>query len=135
MPSSACSIDRPYRNNDIPSIAITIARAATLPGMKTLGDRVKWAREYAKLTQPELCKKVGMSQSRLWALENAPTPKGPTFIVKIALACRVSAYWLETGKGAREMGALEATILGLPDAEQREWLAMIKARNSTKGVT
>lgn len=100
--------------------------------MRTLGDRVRWAREHAGMSQPELAKKIRMAQSRLSKLETDPPKKGTTFIVKIALACKVSAYWLETGKGPRILGELEAAILNLPDNEQREWMAMIRARQDAK---
>lgn len=133
MRSSVCSMPESYRNSDITSIAFTIEHRAIVSAMETLGDRVRWAREQAGFTQPQLAKKIGMAQARLSKLETGPAPMGTSFIVKIALACKVSAYWLETGRGPRKLGKLEATILELPDAEQSEWLAMIEARKAARG--
>lgn len=64
-----------------------------------LKDRVRQAREYAKLTQTELAKLSGVSQQAIGRLENGRS-KGSKALAAIAVACQVSTAWLvdETGE-------------------------------------
>ncbi|MBF0311757.1 MAG: helix-turn-helix transcriptional regulator, partial [Magnetococcales bacterium] len=66
--------------------------------MMELGQRIKQAREYANLTQKELAVKVGLSQTAIHKLESGRS-KASRRAVPIAIVCRVSPLWLETGKG------------------------------------
>lgn len=63
-----------------------------------LSERIRKARQHAKLTQEQLSSKSGVAQQVISKLEN-----GKQFetagIVKIARACNVSADWLEDETG------------------------------------
>lgn len=86
-------------------------RTAYRPGMaSSLADRVREARRSAQLSQAALAKKVGVSQPTIADIESGKI-KETAHIVKIALATRHSAYWLETNKGPKKMGVLEALAL------------------------
>lgn len=93
--------------------------------MSTLGDRVKEARQGARLSQGALAARIGVKQSSISELERGDS-RETAHIVKIALATRFSAYWLETGKGPKKQSELEAVFLSLPENEQRATLAFIK---------
>lgn len=72
----------------------------------TFSDRLKEARKFARLTQSELAKKVGIDQTSISNLERRKT-QGTSFSARLAAACGVNAYWLETGKGEM-VSALES---------------------------
>jgi transcriptional regulator with XRE-family HTH domain len=57
------------------------------------------ARKYAELTQEELALQVGASQGLISKIELGNQEEGTSLVVKIAVACGVSAVWLDTGKG------------------------------------
>lgn len=75
--------------------------------MNNFGDRLKDARKQAKLTQPVVAKKIGMSQSLLSELENNLYPTSG-FTTKLAHLYKVNARWLAEGLGPREVSAAEA---------------------------
>jgi transcriptional regulator with XRE-family HTH domain len=64
----------------------------------TYGERLKQARKYAKLSQQELCTRIGIQQPSLSYLESGAA--GSEFTVQLARACGISADWLadETGE-------------------------------------
>ena len=66
----------------------------------TLGGRVRMLREYRKLTQTELGKKVGVSQSALAQVESGMTQtiKGNT-LLRLAAALEANPRWIMSGKG------------------------------------
>ena len=66
--------------------------------MKTLKDRLIYARKEKELSQEELGKAIGKSQSAIAALETGRN-QSSTNIAKIAEVLGVSAIWLETGQG------------------------------------
>ena len=66
--------------------------------MKTLQERLTFARENKQMSQTALGKAIGKSQSAIAALETGRN-KSSTHIAKIANVLGVSAIWLETGKG------------------------------------
>jgi transcriptional regulator with XRE-family HTH domain len=74
-------------------------------------DRLKLAREYAKLTQQELVDRLGqkpdgkplMSQANLAKMESSKSAKGSIYTIFIAKACGVSPEWL-----ANEIGPMLA---------------------------
>lgn len=71
--------------------------AVTLPAMN-LGERVAAARDYAKLTQDQLAKRVGVSQQTIHKLESGKSD-GTKAIGEICLVTGVSLPWLVRGEG------------------------------------
>lgn len=65
----------------------------------TYGKRLKTAREHAKLTQPGLAEKSGVSQQTISKIERGKQD-GSTYTVQLASACGVRPEWLasETGE-------------------------------------
>lgn len=63
-----------------------------------LSERIKKARQHAKLTQEQLSSKSGVAQQVISKLENGKQLE-TAGIVKIARACKVSADWLEDETG------------------------------------
>lgn len=61
------------------------------------GKRLRAARKSAQLTQAQLAKRVGMSQSNLSELERDAYGSGMT--MQLATACGVNPAWLATGDG------------------------------------
>lgn len=66
--------------------------------LNSLGERLKWARKNAGLSQGQLENLVGLPQSVISRLERDPTSETRK-IVELATACQVNPYWLATGKG------------------------------------
>lgn len=104
------------------------------PDPGTFGQRARWSRVHAGLTQAGLTARSGVGQSLISMIENdkfeesASTPD-------IAHACGVDAYWLKTGKGAPL-----APPARLPDGPgDREMLfefgARIRSLRLKKGMT
>lgn len=75
--------------------------------MKTLAERVKYARELKDLSQHEIAEKAGISQPTYFKIENGLTQK-PRNILDIAQALNVNPQWLATGQG--EMNANVANV-------------------------
>lgn len=67
--------------------------------MKTLAERLTWARERKELTQAGLGKLAGVSQGTIGNLESG-LRKEARRIVQIAAALNVDPLWLADGKGA-----------------------------------
>lgn len=72
----------------------------------TFSERLKTARNYAKLTQQQLSDKLGkidekpiMSQANISGLETDPNSSGSLLTVQLAVACGVRPEWLATGNG------------------------------------
>lgn len=70
--------------------------------MKTLAERLVWARTRKQLSQDQLAKLAGVSQSTIGNLE-AGIRNSARKITSIALALEVSAAWLAEGLGAPEI--------------------------------
>lgn len=69
------------------------------------GERVKAARLYAKLSQDDLAVAALCSQQNIGAIESGQH-QSSSYTVRIAHACKVSCWWLETGEG----GMLDSDI-------------------------
>jgi phage repressor protein C with HTH and peptisase S24 domain len=61
-------------------------------------DRLKMARQHGQLTQTELAKAVGISQTSITDLERGKS-QSTSYVAEIAKACSVDPLWLATGKG------------------------------------
>lgn len=68
--------------------------------LRTVGDRVKWLRERAELSQEKLGKQVGVTQVAISKIESNATKKSlAETIIAIAAALRANINWIQTGKG------------------------------------
>ncbi len=67
--------------------------------MVELNFRIKEARKYAGLTQPELAEKIGVSHRTLTGYEKDASKITVRISQKIATICKVSEIWLLTGQG------------------------------------
>ena len=93
-------------------------------GQMKYGERLKLAREAAKLTQQELAERVGMKQPSLAYLENpAKNAKGSEFTVKLSRALGVSVDWLDD-----EMGEMTPTLYTTSDPTLVEILKVLEPR-------
>lgn len=82
-----------------------------LAGMNTLAERIKTARQHAKLTQKALASKVGVEQPVISQLETGKNLQS-AHLPKIAHVCGVSAIWLSDEIGPMVAGepAAEANV-------------------------
>ena len=72
--------------------------ARTITHVKSLADRLKFARELRDLTQGQLAAKAKCAQGTIGNVE-AGTRKSMRNLVTVARALEVSAEWLSEGKG------------------------------------
>lgn len=99
-----------------------------------LGDRIRQARKAAGLTQAQLAKRVGIKQSTIAGLESGKYTE-TAHIVKIALACRVSPYWLDKGGGdMKRISEVEAIFLAMPARLQRVAVAAAQGVKDDEAV-
>lgn len=77
--------------------------------MGTWNQRVKEAREAAKLSQAEFARRVGVRQPTVFEWEGGETKtlKGPN-LLKVASVLGVTPEWLLTGKGGRAANSVPA---------------------------
>lgn len=68
-----------------------------------MGQRLKFAREQAKLTQTQLATKSGVAQSDISKLERGDMAKS-TGLPALARALLCDVDWLETGEGDPDFG-------------------------------
>lgn len=68
------------------------------PPLHTYGERLRFSRKAARMTQGVLARKAGMSQPTISELENDAYPSS-SFTAQLADALRVSALWLAEGRG------------------------------------
>lgn len=93
--------------------------------MKTLATRLAWAREQKKLSQAQLAKKSGVSQSTIGNLE-AGTRLTARNITVIATALEVNPIWLAEGKGDPFAG----TILAEKQSRIKSAYTLVSAENT-----
>lgn len=82
--------------------------------MESLGQRLKTAREAAKLSQRALARRTGLSQQLISKLESGLI-ESTTEIFPLAKALLVDARWLATGEGGMRPGA------GLAESGAGRW--------------
>lgn len=100
--------------------AQAMPRPPTLPTFDALGPRVRWWRLHRGMTQPQLCKKVGISQSNLSGLENQKQ-HGSAAINRLAEALGVDAHYLETDEGDPEPRGPGQRLTTPPSGELPSW--------------
>lgn len=81
---------RKYQSNPIPYYDCNMAN--------TFGDRVRERREAHEMSQEQLAKASGVSQSTIAQIESGRN-KGTKHILKLATALAVRPEWLENGRG------------------------------------
>ena len=70
--------------------------------MKTLGKRIRWARERAGMTQSELATHVNVAAgSRVSEWENDRRQPSAPVLMALPTVLGISGHWLLTGEGAR----------------------------------
>lgn len=72
--------------------------AGLITDVKTLAERLRWAREQRGLTQVQLAEKAGVSQGTVGNAESG-VRKRPRDLLQLAAALDASPHWLESGKG------------------------------------
>jgi transcriptional regulator with XRE-family HTH domain len=89
--------------------------------VKTFSDRLKYARQLRGLTQQQLARMVGVSQSAIGSYESGQR-RSTRALFKLAAALNVEAIWLNSGKGPMEAWESDdyrlrepAATLGSPD--------------------
>ncbi len=82
-------------------IAIVIEVSVSITIVNTFADRLLFARNMRRLTQAELARACGMSQSAIANYENG-SRRSPKSIFALADALQVQAQWLAEGKGGME---------------------------------
>lgn len=69
--------------------------------MATYAHRLKEAREHAKISQPELARRLDVKQQAISYLENPKSAaRGSKYTAAIARECGVNADWLASGRGS-----------------------------------
>lgn len=101
-----------YKNACPMSTRISVLRCNKFPcsfgTMKSIGDRVKKARQAEGLSMVDLANALGVKYQTIQQLENG-TSKGTTHIVGIAKALRRRPEWLQYGEGP-EFAEREPTV-------------------------
>lgn len=98
--------------------------------MKTLAERLVWARKQLNLTQTELAKMAGVTQSTIGNLESG-TRQTARNIARLAGILQVSALWLSEGIGdSKDLIAKEDradyNVFAIDDADQNPIVAKIR---------
>lgn len=85
-------------------------------------ERLRLAREAAKLTQEQLAQKSGVKQGTISKIERGDADSS-TFTVQLAIACGVRPEWLAIGSGAMidEYGMAEIIASKLDAKERAAW--------------
>jgi transcriptional regulator with XRE-family HTH domain len=74
--------------------------------MKTVAERIRSARQSARLTQTQLADELSVTRSAVaqWESRAGSAPSTANF-GKLALALHCSYEWIATGRGSRHVGA------------------------------
>lgn len=90
--------------------------------MKTLAERLTWARIDREMSQQQLADKAGVAQSTIGSLE-AGTRMTARKITAIAAALGVSSDWLADGKGDADAIRTQAAPTAAPEGTRKlQWL-------------
>lgn len=84
--------------------------STSLPKLKSFGERLRWARENAELSQEELGKATGYIQKQISNLETGVSQR-PRKIKKLAEATQTSEAWLMFG--IEELDNLDSQSVGV----------------------
>jgi len=98
-----------FRNNSF------MPRPKDMPNLDSVGRRIRWWREYRKMSQGELAKGVKISQGTLSDLEN-DRQAGSGKLHLMAAKLGLNPHYLETGKGEPE-----ADFPQEPQSEPVDW--------------
>lgn len=100
--------------------------ASKLAYMK-LQDRIKLAREEARLTQKELADRVGIKPQAVSQWESGETKslRGPS-LARAADALNVNALWLSNSEGQMRNYAVRDEVYTVPPDLARAWQALDK---------
>lgn len=79
-------------------------------------ERLKAARQYAKLNQTELAARAGLTQTSISDLERGKS-KATAFAAQIASACGVSPMWLAEGVGDMLIGVSPPPGISMSDIQ------------------
>ena len=103
-----------------------LMEASKLTYMK-LQDRVKLARERAKLTQKELADRVGIRPQAVsqWESGDTKSLRGPS-LARAADALGVNPIWLSDGDGPMQNYAVKDEAYTVPPELTRAWSALDK---------
>jgi transcriptional regulator with XRE-family HTH domain len=87
--------------------------------MKTLGQRLEWARKVAKLSQRGLARRAGLGSQRHVGLIESGERDNPELktLQKVADTLGVSIGWLANGEGERPTAETIRATVGEPDHE------------------
>lgn len=84
-----------------------LTRSVCNRNMKTVGERIRQAREYRKMSGEELARRAGYKhQSGIGNLENRATGTGGHKIVEIARALDFAVHWFLNGPDTDDMGSV-----------------------------
>lgn len=111
-------------NRDCATNTNVIQGAGLITNVKTIGERIKWARSTRGLTQAALAKKAGVSQSSIGNAESG-TRDRPRELLSIARALEASPTWLETGKGEWQDEA--SNVVPLPKRRRIPVISWVQA--------
>lgn len=103
---------------DLHSITKVIAYSSQITGVINIAERLRAAREEAKLSQGQLASMAGVAQGTIGNIENG-TRRNPRELLAIARALGVQAEWLKSGTGSRHSRDSE-----LPETERSVVLKM-----------
>ena len=99
----------------------------------SVGKRLAERRTELRISQAELAKRVGSSQSMISDLENGKS-EGTSFLARLAMHLSVHALWLETGHEPRLLEDQGLLVAALPPDTQEvlELQAWLTARQAAE---
>jgi len=100
---------------------------------RTIGERIKWAREKRELTQGALGKLAGCGQTAIANYESGARGS-PRKLNPIAKALQVSPDWLETGRGNWAIDAVSEPDENVPKTDEARYCAAVIDRIQSAAV-